>query len=333
MKRVRDLGEFGLIDRVAQILGVPSVEVVVGIGDDSAVLRCSQDFLLLFTTDALLEGVHFRQDFSLPEDVGWKTVAVNISDISAMGGMPTFGVLTLGLPSDTPLEWVEGFYRGVAESARAFGVEIVGGDTTASQQGVVINLALLGTVEPECLVLRQGAQIGDLVGVTGTLGDAAAGLALLKAGIQSPEWDRCYRAHRRPLPRLAEARSAVKTRQIHSMIDLSDGLAGDLRRIGQGSGVGAIVEISRIPLSLECQRAAEALGQSPLEWALYGGEDYELLMTFPETSLEVVSQAVYQATGTHLTPIGRIVAEGFRLLWPDGSLEDLSLKGYEHFTS
>lgn len=332
MKRVKDLGEFGLINWVAQILGVSSVEVVVGIGDDSAVLRCSQD-LLLFTTDALLEGVHFRRDFSLPEDVGWKTVAVNVSDISAMGGKPTFGVLTLGLPSDTPLEWVKGFYRGMTEAAQAFGVEIVGGDTTASLQGIVINLALLGVVEPEYLVLRQGAQMGDLIGVTGTLGDAAAGLALLKAGIQSSEWDRCYRAHQRPIPRLAEARSAVKTRQIHAMMDLSDGLAGDLRHLCQRSGVGAIIETAQIPLSLECQQSAEALGLNPLEWALRGGEDYELLMTFPEASLEVVSQAIYQATGTRLTPIGRVVAEGFRLLWPDGSTEDLPLKGYEHFTS
>ena len=254
----------------------------VGIGDDAAVLGCTAETSILVTTDLLLEDVHFRRSYGDPYSLGVKAAAVNLSDIAAMGGIPTAAFISLGLPKGTDVEYLDELYRGLNETFDRFGATIAGGDTNVTPDKIVINVVQMGTAVRGREILRSTAQPSDVVIVTGHLGAAAAGFALLEAAGRadaeafSPD---AVRAQLQPKPRILEAQAAAATGGVTAMMDLSDGLMGDLAKLCRASGVGAIVWAAEVPVAPAANSVAECLDADAMAWALRGGEDYELLIT------------------------------------------------------
>ncbi|RMG89987.1 MAG: thiamine-phosphate kinase [Candidatus Dadabacteria bacterium] len=321
--RLADVGEFGLLDR----LGLLSAGSAGGPGDDTAVLPVG-DGVLLFTADALVEGVHFRRDWGRPEDLGWKTLAVNASDVAAMGGTPWAFTLTLSAPPDLPVSWIEAFYRGLREAARAFGCFLAGGDTTAARD-LTLSLALLGRTRSP--ILRSGARPGDDLYVSGFPGESAAGLALLQAGREA-RFPHLVRRHLRPEPRLALGAALAGSGAASALIDVSDGLLQDLGHLARASGAGAEVWAERVPVSADLGRAAEGLGADPRGWVFGGGEDYELLFSAPPGRRGAV-ETLARAAATPVWRIGRFTPEpGVRVL-AHGAPWAPRRAGHDHFRS
>jgi len=328
--RISDLGEFGLIDRIGKSATRNAKKAPVGIGDDAAALLLSPSSTLLATTDMLIEGVHFDLRTTDLYSLGWKAAAVNVSDIAAMGGVPRFCLTSIGMPPSLTVEDIMEFYRGVTTCLKKFGAMLVGGDTCASPKNFVISVTMLGESERKRMITRSGALPGDLIYVTGTLGDSAAGLELLTAGsrLQAPGAKRLIEKHLRPVPRVAEGRKLALSGLASAMIDVSDGLSSDLGHICEQSGVGAEVFADRIPLSKEL-RSVSSLGRPVLAYALSGGEDYELLFTSPvEREMEIMSLRL------RATVIGAITrTRGMRLVTEQGESHSLAPGGYDHFRS
>ncbi len=333
------LGELGLIRRIRERVGAGGASVQTGIGDDAAVLRVAPGAALLATTDLVIEDVHFRRAWSSPRDIGWKALAVNLSDIAAMGGTPRWALVALALPEGIEPGDVDTFYAGMQEAAAPHAVAIVGGDTCASRAGWVINVTLLGehAGSPR---LRSAAKPGDAVAVTGSLGRAAGGLALLEMGRQrvqtarvtAQQWETLASAHLRPMARVAEGRWLGAAAGVHAMIDCSDGLSMDLGHICRESGVGARVMLDRVPVAPEARTAAAAVGVDARHWAVSGGEDYELLLTCDPGVAEALAAGLERATGTPLTVIGEVEGLKDGVVFVDAAGEPVAMPGgYEHF--
>jgi len=309
------VNEFDLIARLTKSLPT-NRNVLVGAGDDCAVLDFGlPDQLLLFKTDAVVEGVHFTQD-TPPEKIGHKALARCLSDIAAMAGTATAALVTLGLPKRFDPEFIGKIYDGMGALAETFGVAMVGGETTANPGQIFISVALLGTVARGKQILRSGAKAGDALFVTGELGGSLAGKHL--------EFE----------PRLAEARWLAEHFSIHAMIDLSDGLAGDLRHILRANGVGAELLKTAVPISraAKLQARTGATAKAPFAAALTDGEDFELLFTLAGgDAVKLLDAWKKQFPGLKLSCIGKIVAGGgIRILDKDGT-RTLSEHGYVHF--
>ena len=309
------MNEFDLIARLTKSLPT-NRNVLVGAGDDCAVLDFGlPDQLLLFKTDAVVEGVHFTQD-TPPEKIGHKALARCLSDIAAMAGTATAALVTLGLPKRFDPEFIGKIYDGMGALAETFGVAMVGGETTANPGQIFISVALLGTVARGKQILRSGAKAGDALFVTGELGGSLAGKHL--------EFE----------PRLAEARWLAEHFSIHAMIDLSDGLAGDLRHILRANGVGAELLKTAVPISraAKLQARTGATAKAPFAAALTDGEDFELLFTLAGgDAVKLLDAWKKQFPGLKLSCIGKIVAGGgIRILDKDGT-RTLSEHGYVHF--
>jgi thiamine-monophosphate kinase len=344
------LSEAGVIATVRRMSGDPAAGfraglggVRVGIGDDCAVLTPAPERLLLATTDLLLEDVHFRRRYAEPADIGWKALAVNLSDVAAMGGRPRWALVALALPGRASAEEVEAFYEGALALAAEHDVAVVGGDTSASPAGWLVNVTLLGDASRP--LLRSTARPGDVIAVTGALGRSAAGLAVLERAPAGRDPARAGRplsaevlsdvtaAHLRPRPRVTEGRWLGESGAVTAMMDLSDGLATDLGRLVAESGVGARVELARLPVDDHTRAVADTLGRDPLSWATGGGEDYELLLACERRALERLSGELAGATGATLTAIGEIVeaAQGLRFLDAGGQAVRVT-SGFEHFS-
>jgi thiamine-monophosphate kinase len=310
--------------------------VRVGVGDDCAVLETQAGTTLLATTDLLIEDVHFRRRYATPFDIGWKALAVNLSDIASMGGRPRWALVALALPASTEAADVDAFYDAAWALAGEHGVAIVGGDTSASPGGWIVNITLLGeAVQPP--VLRSTARPGDVVAVTGPLGRSAAGLALLTApkapaGLSASAVEDVRGAHLRPVPRVREGQWLAAAGGITAMIDLSDGLVTDLGHLVEESGVGADIEITRIPVSETVREVAGACGADALAWASSGGEDYELLLTCDPGAWARLSREFERATGRILHRIGEIAdaARGTVYRGAAGLAVPMA-PGFEHF--
>jgi thiamine-monophosphate kinase len=337
---LRRLGEHGLIRRIREESAQsPAPGVRLGIGDDTAVLALTAGSALLATTDLVIEDVHFRRAWAAPEDIGWKAMAVNLSDIAAMGGVPRWALVGLAVPADTAAEDVAAFYRGMRDAAAPHDVAIVGGDTSESPRGCFVNVTLLGE-HGGTPRLRSAARPGHVIAVTGALGRSAAGLAVLELGAEAargrgvPEAvaDEVVRAHLRPHARVAEGRWLGQAPGVHAMMDCSDGLATDLGHICRESGVGARVDIDRVPVAAAAATTARTLGRDAVSWATAGGEDYELLLTCEAGRAEELARELRRATGTALTVIGEAVADGPQVVWVGGDGRPVTLAaGYEHF--
>ncbi len=328
-------GEQALIRRIAQRFGtvVPAgaMQVLESIGDDTAVLQAGGQTLLV-TVDMLVEGVHFRLDWTAPHALGWKCLAVNLSDIASMGGTPVGALLSLALPAERVGEWLDAFVEGFAECGRTYGCALLGGDTNRSPL-MVIDGMVLGTVAG-APVLRRGAQVGDWLLVTGTLGGSRAGLKVLESAIPAAEralWQDALEAHWRPLPRLTEG-ALARQAGVHAMMDLSDGLASDLPKLAEASAVGAVIWESALPIHPSARRWAEAHGENPALFALAGGEDYELLMSAPPKVARTLLERIPAETGTPLTAIGEVIEQrGIWLERSSGAREPLRVQGWDHF--
>ena len=296
--KLKKLGETGLIERLAKY--------VKGIGDDCAVIRISKKRYLLITIDMLLEDVDFKLKEATPYQIGWKSLACGLSDIASMGGAAKYAVVSLGLPGKLSVEFVDGLYRGIKALAKRFDVEIVGGDTNASKK-LVIDVAVLGFIQPDRLTLRSGAKPGDIICVTGVLGGSYKS-----------------KRHLTFVPRLNEARSLVKNFRITSMIDISDGLSTDLNHIAKESGVGACVYEELIPLSKDAKNVSAALNE---------GEDFELLFTMPLREARRLARKGLGSNGVKITQIGEILDKkiGVKIITSDGRVKDLKSKGFSHF--
>lgn len=327
--RVSDIGgENAVIRLIADRYGAKaSGDLVLGIGDDAALVRAGEK-LLIVTTDLLVENTHFRIDLNEPYLLGWKSAAVNISDIAAMGGVPTYAFVSIGLP-DVEVSLVEDIYRGLSDACAAYGCAIAGGDTVGSACGIVINVTVLGKVEPELAARRSGAKPGDAIVVTNTLGDSRAGLdLLLKHGLDESRRISAFlvERHLKPVPRVNEARAAVKTGRVHAMMDLSDGLSMDLTRLCQASGVGARVYADRLPISDDLARVAASLDVDPRLIAASGGEDYELLLTCANADADEVISALGQAS-----VVGEIVDGDAPVLIDSSGSERPMPDSWKHF--
>ncbi len=309
------MNEFDVIRRLSGLLPPAPDEVVVPIGDDCAVVRIG-DRTWAAASDMLIEGRHFK-GWAAPEDVGYKAVAVNVSDVAAMGGTPRF-VLVSGAAPDP--ETALGVFAGVAEACRDFGLYPLGGDTTGAD-AIAIDVAILGELETPP-VLRSGARPGHLLAVTGELGASAAGLLALEEGVDG--FERLKRRLLRPRPRVDAGRAAARL-GVGAMIDLSDGPASDVRHVCERSGVGCAVELDRLPVSDDTRELATSLGRDPGVLAATGGEDYELLISAPEQVLGDLAGAV----GVPVTVVGEVTESGLAFRRGGETVEDLS--GWDHF--
>lgn len=325
--RLQDLGEFGLIDRIAS-RAARCAGVRIGIGDDAAALEPTPGSVTLATSDMLLEGVHFDLALSDPVSLGRKSLSVNLSDIAAMGGAPRFCLLSLAVPRGISVEFLDAFTTGFLERADEFGVALVGGDTCASRGGLTISVTVLGVQRPELVIPRSGARPGDLIFVTGTLGDSALGLKLLRSNEREGE---AVLRHLDPAPRVREGMALAQARIPTAMIDVSDGLLADLGHILELSGAGARLDLARLPISAAFDGRRAELTGDPFLLPLAGGEDYELLFTAPPERMEA-AMATLAPLGTPLSVIGEITGAGVRVVAPDGSDYPVVAKGYNHFS-
>lgn len=301
---IRSGGEFGFISAVRAMF--PEQADIKGIGDDCAILPQSAGLSTLVSTDMLVEDVHFLRSNAEPYNLGWKALAVNLSDIAAMGGKPRTSFLSLALTSDLPSGWLEKFLEGYKALSLKYNTLLAGGDTTSSADRLCISVTVTGEAKRGKAVLRSGARPGDLVCVTGILGESAAGLGIiLKGGARTAEQERLVRRHYLPEPRIPEGLALASCEGVHAMMDISDGVASDIRHIMEESGVGAVIDT-----------------HNPAyygEHALDGGEDYELLFTVdPECEKEIEVE--------HFV-IGHIT-DRRELVWKDS---DRDLCGYRHF--
>lgn len=330
--QLSDIGEFGLIRRIqSHSAGDPTV--IIGIGDDCAVTRSSPETVTLSTTDMLVERVHFDLSFTSPYLLGRKSLAVNLSDIAACGGIPRHALLSLALPKDLPLTFIDDFIRGFTDLASEQRVTLIGGDTCASPGPLIISVTLTGEQKPEMAVLRSGAQQGDLILVSGTLGDSALGLKLLQGGYRVTAETAPHPAvqrHLDPAPRNALALSIASAGLATAMIDISDGLCADLGHILELSGCGALLDLPLLPRS-EALREAALSGEDTDQIILAGGEDYELLWTISPDKVAELTQ-LRETAGVPLTVIGSITSEqGLLLRKADGSIVLPTATGYNHF--
>lgn len=327
--RISDIGEFGLIDLIKKDMVVDPATVHCGIGDDAAVLNPARDMLQLATADMLVEDVHFSLDSITPRQLGFKALAVNISDIAAMGGLPRHALISVALPKQTTISFVEQLYAGMAELAARFSVNIVGGDTVSSPGGIVINVTVLGETEPDRVIYRSGAQAGDLVVVSGTLGDSAGGLQILREQLKFAGAAPLLRAHLTPVPQVDLGR-ICSAHHVHALNDISDGLASEINEICAASHTGAVIYEDKLPVSRELAALAEQTGQKALHYALYGGEDYQLVFT---AAPSLVQKIMAVELPNILTVVGEITSRKSDVLFADkkGVRSPLTAKGYNHF--
>ena len=329
--KVFEIGEFDLIDRVNSISGRPASDVRIGIGDDAALVSHDSNEILL-TTDALVENVHFTNKIP-PHAVGYKAIAVNISDIAAMGGKPKHILISLSLPGHTEVEVVDEIYKGMIDCAKKFGAGIVGGNMSKSKE-IVINVTVTGTVEPKNLRKRGTALVGDSILVTGSLGGSAAGLLAIENGIIDPDEYRgneLLEKHLYPKALVEESRVLAKLGS-RAQEDISDSLYLDLSNICLASNVGAVVDVSKVPVAPEASEVEKSINIDPLNLALSGGEDYELLLTASKEEVKKMREGLLRETGTELSEIGEIVAgSGVRFIDSTGEEIRYDKSGYDHF--
>lgn len=307
--------EFGFIGDIAKLFGALPHHGFEPIGDDCTVLPMGEEALVM-TTDMLVEDIHFLRGASSAEEVGEKSLMVNISDVAAMGAKPVATLLSIALPQSAQGEWSEQFMSGYYEASKREGVALVGGDTTASRDKITINVVAIGRAPLSNIKRRNAAKVGDAICVTGKLGISSKGLVDIMFGDLNTT---AAKAHRRAQARTAEGAWLGEREEVHAMMDISDGIASDITHITELSKVGARIELKCIPTDYD------------IRYATTGGEDYELLLTVDNDSVESLAAELYKATGTTLTKIGEITDTNEVVWLEDGKPTELELKGFTHF--
>ncbi|MBE0429841.1 MAG: thiamine-phosphate kinase [Thermoleophilia bacterium] len=327
---VAEIGEEALLKELRNLFAATARSVPVGIGDDAAVVEGAAGLQAVWTTDLFLEGVHFESGWQAPGQLGRKCLAVNLSDIAAMGAEPRYALFSLACPGDTDAGNIIDVARGLNDLAAETGVAVIGGDISESREGLLLSVAAGGLVPAGKAVLRSGARAGDAILVTGYLGNAAGGLTLRRKDIES-EYRSLRDAFLSPVPRLAEALLAREAGAT-AMTDLSDGLASDLRHICVESGMGAEIYHERLPVHPELLEASSEYGWDLDNLVLAGGEDYGLLFTMPAGAADAAALAIEGQTGTSVAVIGEIKAgKAMTVVCEYGRLADLPEHGFDHF--
>jgi thiamine-monophosphate kinase len=312
--KVKDIGEFGLIGRISK--KPKDKDILVGIGDDAAVIKTKKGLQVL-TTDCLIEGDHFNIEWFTPFQIGMKAIEINVSDVASMGAHPNFVLVSIALPNNLDVDFVENIYKGMWKSCDEYNIEIIGGNMSHSDK-IVISITLIGEVQNKNLCLRSGAKPGDLIFVSGRLGYGRAGLRLYQEKIKGFEKvKKCY----------LEPKAQLKTTidiapYVNSMIDISDGLAPEIKHICNQSRCGAIIYKNKIPISEEVRNVAKKLGEDEYEYALFGGEDFQLLYTVSKKNLDKVNGFL----------VGEVVKDKKICLFSNGKEEKIKEKGYDHFS-
>ncbi len=332
---LKDIGEFGLIARIDELLkreGVQAPGVSLGIGDDTASFKARPGYEVLVTCDCVVEGRHFLSRHISAMNLGRRSMMLNISDIGAMGGHPLYALISLGLKNETLVKDIENLYRGFLFELNPFGASIIGGNLTKSGDGIFIDITLIGEVEEGRAVRRSGATPGDVILVTGYPGHSAAGLQLLLQSLASEDHP-LVRAYNNPSHRAREGRAVALTGCATAMIDTSDGFLGDLGHICEESKVGALLVQEKFPVSNELREAANILKQAPHEIFLRDSDDYQLIITCRPKDVERVRSAIALTYEGPVTEVGQVrpPEEGLRVLLADGSEQTLSAKGWDHF--
>ncbi len=337
--RVADVGERALIERIRARVPPPPPGLIVGIGDDAAVAAGERGGLQVLTTDALVEGVHFDRRFSSPSDIGYKALAVNVSDVAAMGGAPRLALVSLMLPESLPVAELDGLFDGLLEMAAECGVALAGGNLTRSPGPLVVDVTAIGSVRPRKILRRGGGRAGDALYVTGRIGAAAAGLGWLRAqageaGAAGRPADvdlaECVVRHCRPAPRVRIGMLLGRNRAASACMDLSDGLADAVTQVAAAGNTGAKIDAAMLPLHPGAAAWFAAAGQDPMAASLAGGDDYELLFAVPRRRRGRLRAVAREARGVPLTCIGELTAEPGVQLARDGRLEALPA-GFSHF--
>ncbi len=311
--KLKDIGEFGLIERIKR--KPKDSSILKGIGDDTAVIKI-ENKLLLITTDTLVEGDHFSLKYFTPEQVGMKAIEINVSDIGAMGGLPKYALVSLVLPKDTEVNTIERIYKGMRIAGNKHKLEIIGGNITHGKQ-LVIDIDMIGEVKKEDLCLRSQAKPGDFILTTGDLGSSTAGLNLFLKHIKGHQEVKLK--HLEPKAKYHKVKPFLK--YINAMIDVSDGLASEVTRICEQSNVGAIIFKDNIPIKENTRKAAKEVKKDPTNYALYGGEDFELVFTVSENNLNKVKGFL----------VGEITKKKGVRIYEKGKEKIIKKSGYDHF--
>ncbi len=341
MRVVRDIGEFGLIKRLTKLLPtsekmgtVPSerdgtvpgfpADVLEGIGDDCAVLRIGGR-VVLASCDLFIENVHFRRTTASPEDIGWKAAAAALSDIAAMGGTPLYCLVALACPAETELTAIDALYRGLAEAVAHAGAAVIGGDTTRSPEGIVLDISVIGEAREGRYLSRKGAQTGDVLAVTGHVGLSAAGLHAIERDADAPT---LAQAHRRPKPRYPQGQWLCRQDNVHAMIDVSDGLIQDAGHLADAAQLGVDIDPRQLPVEPNLARYCEKNGLDTTDFMLTGGEDYELALAIAPEAHKEMAGAFLKECNTSLTAIATFTDQ-----WPGvrAAGKEPPPGGYNHF--
>ncbi len=337
-KTLSDIGEFGLIDRFHTLIreeGIETPGVTIGIGDDAAAIKPREGYEVLVTCDCLVEGRHYLSDRINSVDLGRRAMAVNISDIGAMGGLPLYALVSLGLREDTLIADVESMYRGFFQELNPLKASIIGGNITKTEGANFIDITLVGEVEQGKLMLRSSAEIGDAILVTGYPGQALAGLQILQSS-QSPQDVQNHplvQAYNTPKHRAREGHAIAHSGYAKAMIDTSDGLLADLGHICEKSRVGAKIIQKQLPLSKALIQEAGQMELDPYDLVMSDSDDYELILTCSAESVPKIRSLVASISDVSASEIGRITEakEKIQLVLPDGSKRPVTPSGWDHF--
>lgn len=332
---VAQIGEFGLIDRIKSICG-PSAsdDVIIGIGDDTAAIKISKNKVLLATCDIQVEDIHFKLDYINPYQLGKRAIAVNLSDIGSMGGKPTFALVSMALPKKMPVDNFDEIIQGMQDQMTEFSGSIIGGNLARTNQGLIIDIFMLGETNADRILTRSGAKVDDCIFTTGFAGSSAFGLKILqKFGKRYPaKYDRLVKKHFEPEPRIELALKLAETDLVTSMIDTSDGLGADLKHICVESGVGAELYQDEVPVDKLIDDYIAESDTDKWKQILFGGEDYELLFTAPIKCEDQIKK-ISKSPGISITKIGKITEpeSGLTIIKDDGSRIAPDSEGWNHF--
>jgi thiamine-monophosphate kinase len=329
--KIQQWGEEGFIEHLReQFL---STSEVLGIGDDCAVIPMEKEKVLLVTTDALVEGIHFLKDQISPQDLGYKAITVNISDIAAKGGRPLYAFLSIALPLSVDKEWLQQLTVGLKEGCDESNILLLGGDTVGSKRDIFLNISLIGTSLRSHVKYRHTAKVGDLICVSGFLGDSGGGLLALQKKVQRTEdIEQLIHAHFHPRAHLNEGIWLAGQENVHAMMDLSDGLDCDLKRLLKASHCSGEIEVTDLPISTTLKRACSSNGWDAERLALTGGEDYCLLFTVEPHAWKEIERQFQTQFGYSLYRIGQITEQAELLTYrKNDHVIDLSLKSFTHF--
>jgi thiamine-monophosphate kinase len=333
MTSLSEIGEFGLIKRFSQQFLKNLPKEYTGIGDDCAIIPLNKKEVLLITTDMLIEDSHFIKNKISAFDLGQKSLMVNLSDIAAMGGTPVSAFLSIGLPSGSEIEWIDNFFKGIKDVCDEYGVYLMGGDTTKSPERLVINIVITGKGIASEVKKRSAAKPGDIICVNDFVGDSGGGLRILLENL-SVDMDAKFlvKRHNSPRANIKEGKWLAGSREVHAMIDISDGIESDIHRLMESSGVGAEIELAWIPLSEELKRVAGKYGWNAREIGVTGGEDYCLMFTVSEEGIDKISRDYENEFKRPFYKIGKVKEPSAGLnFFYEGKLTTLKKHGWDHF--